>query len=265
MTPAGSTTYPRVFAAALRDGAQPAPAGLRTANGSDPGLRFAIHRNNVVVALVEALAGTFDALRAVIGAAAFADMARDYVAAHPPRSPLLLEHGEGLADWLEACALPPSWQHLPDLARLEQARLRAYHAADAEPVSRQLLGQRLGDPAALPGSRLHLHPSVRLVRSRHAVVSLWAAHQAGTELGAVELDAPEAVLVLREDDDAVVVPLRPGTAAFIALVLEGRDCAAASAGAAASPDFDLADAFAVLVGRGAIVGWSLQGGPACPA
>jgi Putative DNA-binding domain len=54
---AHATTH--AFARALLDIARRVPAGLVAWSGSDPGPRFAVHRNNVRVSLVAALADTF--------------------------------------------------------------------------------------------------------------------------------------------------------------------------------------------------------------
>ena len=56
----------RHWAAALLDAQPSTPAGLATWNGSDPGRRFAVYRNNVMVSLVDALAQTFAVTQALV-------------------------------------------------------------------------------------------------------------------------------------------------------------------------------------------------------
>jgi len=129
LAPARPTQH--AFASALLDPARPVPSGLATWNGSDPVARFAVYRNNVVVSLVAALADTFPVVRELVGEEFFTAMARLYVAEQPPLSPVLAHYGDGFADWVvqfEPAAAVPC---LADMARLERARVRAYHAADA--------------------------------------------------------------------------------------------------------------------------------------
>ena len=81
---------------ALLDPDRAVPAGLVTWNGSDPAQRFAVYRNNVTVSLMQALADTFPVCAASVGEARFRDLARAFVRAQPPRSPVLARYGAGL-------------------------------------------------------------------------------------------------------------------------------------------------------------------------
>lgn len=257
------------FAAALLDAERTPPPGLVTWNGSDPAPRFAVYRNNVVASLTAALADTFEVVRQLVGEAFFATLARHFVAAHPPRSPRLAEYGAALPAFIErfvaqhapADALP----YLSDVARLEYARVQAAHEADAAVLSAAAVAARLADPAALPGARLALHPSLRVLVSAHAVASLWAAHQADSDaieaaVGRVDPGRPEAALVLRADDDVIVVPLPHASAAFVAALAAGATLAEALAQGEScrAPDglpFDPAAAFGVLLAHPLIVAW----------
>jgi hypothetical protein len=261
------------FAAALLDPSRPVPPGLRTWNGSDPTVRLAVHRNNVMVSLVGALTETFPVVRRLVGDAFFDAAARDYVRAHPPSSPVLTDYGDGFADWLAAFAPARALRYLADVARLERARIRAAHAADAASLPRAVIAAQRADPAALPAARLQLHPSCAVVTSRYAVATLWAAHQQPGDPVAVAIDEPECALVLRDPADDVLVVIVPrATAVLCAALIAGHALGdAVDAAAAASltrpdaatddpPDgFDPAAAFALLIGHGAIVAWHAHG------
>ena len=99
------------FAAALLDPDRPAPVGLSTWNGSDPAARFGVYRNNVAVSLIGALADTFPVTRELVGAPFFDAMARCFVAAEPPRSPVLAEYGNTFPDFVSTFppAAGPEW------------------------------------------------------------------------------------------------------------------------------------------------------------
>ena len=127
MSPGPAAVSQGAFAAALLDAALPVPAGLVVWNGSDPTVRLAIHRNNVIISLVDALGETFAVVRQLVGAEFFAAMARCYVADQPPRSPVLAEYGESFAVWLAGFEPVRTVPYLTDMARLEFARVRAFH------------------------------------------------------------------------------------------------------------------------------------------
>lgn len=255
----GADGHPGSFAAALLDPDHPLPPGLVTWNGSDAAVRFGVYRNNVAVSLAGALADTFPVTRELVGAAFFDAMAGCFVAAEPPRSPVLTEYGDAFPAFVAAFPPAAGLPYLADLARLELARVRAYHAAEAEALGAEDLSGYLGDPDRLPGACLILHPSLAVLVSDHAIVSLWAAHQGRGRIEEVDPGRPESALILREGDDVVVLPVGRGTAAFIAELTVALLGAAAAAGAAKDPRFDLVQALAILIRHGGIAAWHLPG------
>lgn len=248
------------FAAALLSPEQPAPPGMIAWNGSDPAVRFGVYRNNVVVSLTEALAEGFPVTRALVGDAFFDAMARCFVIEQPPASPILSDYGEAFPDFIAAFPPAAGLRYLPDLARLERARVVAYHAADAQPLTAGDLARHLADPQRLPATRVALHPACRLLASEHAVVSLWAAHQGEGRIEDVDLCRPESALVLRDNDEVLVLPLSPATGRFLAALGAGMPLGeAANAAAATAADFDLTQAIALLIHHGGIAAWQPPG------
>lgn len=240
------------FGAALLDAAPAVPAGLRSWNGSDPARRFAVYRNNVAVALTQALADTFPVVKQLVGSEFFAAVAGVYWRAQPPHSPVLARWGEGFADWLAGFAPARSLPYLPDMARLEFARVAAWQAADAQALPAAVLQASLADAPSLPRARLMLHPSCRVLRSPFDVRALWAAHQQDGDWPAIDLDRPCAMLVLRDPaDEVLVIGLDDAAAAFIGALGEAASLAEALQRA---PGVDLVDALALLLRHGALVG-----------
>lgn len=235
------------FDAALRGG--PIPAGLVARDPAEVERRFAVYRNNVAVSLGEALASRFPVIRRLVGGAFFAAMARLYAETDRPKSPVLAEWGAGFAGFLEGFPPLAAYPFLGDVARIEFARGRAFHAADRRPV----------DPAAVLGAdpervRLVLHPSVRLLPLAYPAVSIWARHQQGGE-GLPPGKGPETALILR--DAAFQVPVRAvgaGDAALLLAVLDG-ECLALAAGKArdAEAEHDPQPMLVSLMRAGAIV------------
>jgi hypothetical protein len=248
------------FAQALLDPDQPCPANLRAWNGSDPTARLAVYRNNVLSSLVDALACSFPVLQLQVGEAFFRALAGEFVRRQPPRSPVLSRYGQALPDFIAGFQPASGLPWLPDLARLEFARVAACHAADAPALGAAVLAQALARPEALAGARLRLQPGLQVLASRWAVVSLWAAHQQGSErerdaaLASLALDQPEHALVLRDPQWQVqVLWVDAGTAAFMGAVQQGQAfAAAAEAGLQAQPDFQLAALLGLLLQHGAL-------------
>jgi len=237
------------FAATLLDRSKPVPDGIR----SRPERRFAVYRNNVYVSLVEALATRFPVCRALVGDEFFRAMARDFVAAHPPRSPLLMTYGDDFGDFIDGFAPAAPVPYLGDVARLEAARTRAYHAEDAEPLGAEAFAGI--EPMVLPTVRLALHPSLELLASRFPVVSIWEAHQDNAAaLQSLDLSADEDALVLRPRLEVETYRLPPGAYWFLRALSASRALGEAAADAcAAMPGFDLVSSFALLIQSRAVV------------
>lgn len=248
------------FAAALLAPEQPVPPGLIAWNGSDPAVRYGVYRNNVVVSLTAALAEGFPVTRALVGEPFFNAMARCFIVATPPVSPILSDYGATFPDFIAAFPPAAGLRYLPDLARLEQARVAAYHAADARPLTTGDLARHLADPRRLPATRVTLHPACGLLASEYAVVSLWAAHQGEGRIEDVDPYRPESALVLRDGDAVLVLPLSPATGRFLAALEAGTPLGeAAEAAAATNADVDLTQAIALLIHHGGIAAWQPPG------
>ena len=245
------------FAAALLDPERPVPAGLSTHTAAPLNKRFAAYRNNVVVGLVNALGTRFPATQRIVGEEFFRAMARVFVTAHPPRSPLLMTYGDDFPDFIAGFPPTAEMPYLADVARLEAARTRAYHAADAAPLAPEEIACLKSD--SLQGLRFLLHPSAQVVRSAHPIVTLWAMNSGERELGPVEDWRPEDALIARPRLEVEVRALPVGGAAFIVQLLAGQTLEeAATAALADAGDFDLARNLAGLIGAGLITGFAIE-------
>ena len=239
------------FAAALLRPELPAPPGLRAWNGSDPGRRFAVHRNNVLAALVDALAASFPVTQALVGEPFFRAMAAVFVRAQPPRSPVLHIYGEQLPDFIAGFAPAAGLPYLADVARLEFARVQACHAADAPVLSQHDAARVLAfaDPGAL---RPRLHPALRWLASPHPVASLWAAHQGQGALEEVDPARAECMLVTRPRFEVLVIPCDAGTLALLACAQQGASLSACAAAGASCAGFALVPTLTLLMAHGAL-------------
>lgn len=237
------------FAGALLDADRPLPAAVTSHGARAPQKRFAVYRNNVVVGLVEALRAQFPATERIVGTEFFAAMARVYVVSEPPRSPILVNYGGGFPGFIEQFEPAAELPYLADVARLEIARTRAYHAADATPLDPSRWEGL--DPGALVGGRVTLHPSLQILRSLYPVVTIWAMNSGDAEPASIEDCGPEDALVVRPHLDVAVRRLPAGGAAFLHALASGSSLGDAAASATADhPAFELAANLAGLIGAG---------------
>ncbi|MCS0460313.1 DNA-binding domain-containing protein (plasmid) [Rhizobium sp. T136] len=246
------------FARALLNPEIPVPSGLVGPDGLPSAKRFAVYRNNVVVGLIETLKAAYPMVHRLVGEEFFAAMARLYVLAEPPASPIMLDYGSGFPTFIarfEPAAVLP---YLEDAARLERAWVEAYHATEATPLPSSALSRV--PPGDLPALRFALHPSVRIVRSVFPIVSIWQVNIDGVERAQIDLDdGGEDALIVRPEADVEVRRLPAGAAAFMEALQAGSPIAhALKQGQSASPRFDLAGTLRGMIESGVIIGYHTQ-------
>ena len=243
------------FRAALLDPDAERPQGLSDGQGDAAGRRFDVYRNNVAVSLTEALETAFPVVANLVGAQNFRVLAAAFLRQHPPSSPLMMYYGAEMPAFLAAFGPTQSIGYLPDVARLELALRESYHAGDAPAVDPTIL--QTTPPDDLMASRVTLAPSVRLVRSRWPVFSVW---QFNTVPGTPKPEmAAEDVAVLRAEFDPEPHRLPPGGGSFVAALLNGETFGAELETATnETPDFDLTTLLALLIGANALTNLELS-------
>lgn len=233
------------------------PPGWVAGNGSDARVRLNVYRNNVWASLCQAMAETFPALRKAMGDTLFAYAALRFVQSQPPSDAVLAHYGQGFAEFLAQLGspknAPASALAWPDVARLENARVQCFHAADASPVHRSVWESMLNQPQRLAQAVFTFAPSVQLVQSAWPICQLWLAWQEGWAEPQDLHKAPESALVCRQGWDVVVVPLSPALGQCVGQLLQGSTLAeAAHAGLHHAADFDLRLALSVLLRHGCV-------------
>ena len=237
------------FTAALLDAGHAPPPGLHAADTTE---RFAVYRNNVVSGLSRALASGFPAVEAIVGTEFFSVLAACFVRAAPPTSPVLLDYGAALPDFIAGFAPAAELPYLPDVARLELAYTRAFHAADAQPLPADTLGQLTA--VRIGALRVNLHPSLQILRAAYPAATIWAMNTGRAPLSEIADWSAQDVLVLRPQLAVDVIPLAPGEAAFLETLQAGGTLGeAASVALDAAATFDLGPALAALFIRGAVI------------
>jgi hypothetical protein len=252
------------FLPALLDPERPVPQGLQDGHGRPAGRRFNVYRNNITVSLVEALTQGFPATVKLLGAEYFTAIARVFVQANPPQSRLMMHYGAGFPAFLETVPALAQLGYIGDVARLELALRRSYHAADAAPLDPAILGAVAPDD--LPATRFTLAPALILIRSRWPLHAIWAFNMIpGSPAPQIQAQGqgqaqtqPQDVLITRPGFDPTPHPLPQGGAEFIAALMQGAPLGAAHDAGAACDSFDPAPLLGLLIAGGAITGLTYE-------
>lgn len=147
--------------------------------------RFEIHRRHFIRSITASLENTFPAVVSLVDARFFAFAADAFIRAQPPVSPCLFDYGAELADFLEAFPACAALPYLGDVARLEWAMHRVFHAEEEH---------KLGDNC--------LPQSVRLVSSHWPVDAIWRVAMGRAE-GPVDMNAGTSWILIYRDDSEV--------------------------------------------------------------
>ena len=209
-----------------------------------------------VLSLTKALATRFPVSRSLAGDDVFRAIAHAFIALSPPRSPVPMTYGNDFGDFIDT--FPPAHPvpYLGDMARLEAARTRASHAADANPLT--VLELAAFAPYAWERCLAVLHPSVQVVRSTYPIVTIWEAHVTGQQ-GSVTSSRPEDALITRLDLEVEVHRLPPGGAVFIdCLMSKATFREAADKAAVADRWFDRVTSLSMLLSHHLIVALNLR-------
>lgn len=234
------------------------PADLRDVVRDEGGIavadRVAIYRNNLRTGFEKALALEFPVIATLCGEAFFTRLAREFQQAHPSACGDLHYVGEPFPPYLRQRFDGGDQAYFADVAALEWAREQAARAADAPPLDLAALGAHTAADAA--GSRIRVHPAVRLTASRWPVLSIWEAHQGPGEVRGVDLGAgAEQVLVRRAANGILLERITAAELALLAGLQRDETLGAAYESAIAiDPGFDVAASLQRCVARGLFCG-----------
>jgi hypothetical protein len=233
------------------------PTGLPTvirANGVTGARRLQVYRNNVFISLMEALQAVYPVIHKLVGDGFFRQIARAYIRRYPSHSGNLHDFGHRFAQFLGTFPGVRSLHYLPDVARLEWAYHRVFHAADAVALAPARL-------AAIPAEQyatlvFHLHPAGHLLSSPYPILRIWQVNQDDYE-GEERVDLNEGevkLLVIRQGLDTKIQTLSHGQFMFLQAFKQGRPFAQACERAlTAEPQMNLPAYLQTLIINGTIV------------
>lgn len=226
------------------------PARIPGADG------FAVYRGNVLGNYTSALREVYAVILRLVGERFFDALAHAYARQVPSRSGDLHEFGEELAEFLETFAPARDLPYVPDVARLEWAVHRVFHAHASPPLDPAALSAV--PPERLPDLRFELATATRLLRSPYPILTIWRVNQPQWEGDqAVDLGlGAERVLVMRRGLEVVLEPLSCSEyAALSALEADHRLADALSAAQGIDPGFDLEAFLSTHVLSGTLCGF----------
>jgi hypothetical protein len=207
----------------------------------DAARRLTIHKTTIDIGLRQILSNVFPALRRVVGLPTFTLLASEFIAAAPPRHPVLSVYGRGFPAFVAMQPIAASLPYLQDLARVEWARQEAYLAADAPILDAARLDRANAD--ALSALRLRLHPATRVISSPFPVHRIWRLNQPDVDendIPAVDMAAAEHVIVTRPGHEVVTRAVTAADATLVRAVAGGANLGSAvEAAFARAPDFDV--------------------------
>jgi hypothetical protein len=223
--PVNWSTQQQQMAAALLDPDHAVPSGIEAPQGLERVRHFNAYRNNVVTSLSDALAAAYPVVTQLVGDEFMRQMAAVFVRLEPPRTPVLIDYGSGFADFLATFSPVSGLPYLSDVARLEWAWGRAYHAADHAPLGIEALANM--DQSRLGAAQAELLPSAQLLAFDHPAVSIWAAHQQSddaVDLSRIEAQ-PEWALIVRPAHNVDVRAVSEPLFTFLSALQTGKSLA----------------------------------------
>ncbi len=188
----------------------------------DASTRLGIYRNNVLVNYRNALRDTFPVVLRLVGDEFFNAAARVFAKRSPSRSGDLHDYGEEFGSFLSTFPPARDLPYLADVARLEWAVHRVFHAADTVPCDLSRLAQ-IGEEH-LPKLRFTLNPAVRLVDSVYPIARIWQVSQPdymGDDTVSLE-EGAQRVLIIRRDYVIELKPLSVGEHAMLQALAAGH-------------------------------------------
>lgn len=240
------------FASGLLNGLaeEETPDGLRVDS-----LRFGVYVRHTRVSLRMAIEEAFPVTRRLVSASFFTRMADRFVATHPPACGWLSAYGEGFPEFAAQYTPAAELAYLPDVARIEWARVRAANAKEDPGLDLKSLAAL--DPSELENLRLSLHDAATLIHSEFPVFDIWQAHQHADDEQISQIDlanGSQDILVTRAGPLEVdVLLLHPGDFAFLtALVQHAPFESACQAAVLAETEYDLGARLGDLVCRRAL-------------
>jgi Putative DNA-binding domain len=172
----------------------------REIHGSDAvpvAARLTVYSDAYRLRLVDALAQNYPRLQRLLGDSAFAELAREYLAAFPSTHESVRWFGDRLAEHLAAKAEAGEQPWLQELARWEWSVAAAFDSQDLAPLDETALAKI--EPDHWPALRFQFHPSLQLLQLTTNTPALFKALSDDAALPPpVCLETPQSWVIWRQ-------------------------------------------------------------------
>lgn len=214
--------------------------------------RFAIYQNNVFYSLTQALSDLYPVIEKLVGIDFFKATASLYIRQYQPEQPAIVFWGEKFPVFLAHFEHTKNMPYLAHVAQLELARHQAYHADDMAALEPSDFGSI--NEAQFENIKLAFHPSVHLLNSKYPIFHIWNSNQGNNdseeEKENIQLDEPEAVIIVRYQYECLVYNVDLGTYRFYHALQEKMIIKEAVNYALEIIEFDISAAIALGIQNG---------------
>ncbi|MDH5722715.1 MAG: putative DNA-binding domain-containing protein [Alphaproteobacteria bacterium] len=202
--------------------------------------RLKIYHNNVLGSLSKNILTTYPLLEALVGENFLKTLAREFVMENPPQSACLHYYGEEFDIFLKKHASTQSMPYLSDVATLEWALHKAYHAADDSPMSTDDFSAI--EPDSLADTTLTLRGSLSLIASPYPLQAIRDMCLKKTEDAPdMTIDHNTRIMVWRQKLEVNILPLEDDEFMMLSEIKKDKSLGEAVENTLnAYPDFDFA-------------------------
>jgi hypothetical protein len=220
------------------------------AQAQPPATPMRVYLNTVMRGALDALAANFPVTQAILGGRAFEALALAFVRRHPPEQPILALYGSRFPDWLADQPVNLELPYLADVARCEQLRSEAMHAADSPVLTPAML--EASAPDRLLTMKLRLHPAARFAWLQSPAMAILQAHLDGFEGELAPEWKARGALFTRPGTSPLGYELDSPSHRLLGGIRLGETLGgAAQAASLLFPDSPIGDCFGQLVRQGA--------------
>jgi len=143
---------------------------VRAPTQKEAELRIDIYRSMVDSRLHDVLAEDFPRVRAIVGEAAFAAVAREYLREHPSRTPTFPALGTRFPAFLRRHSVSDRRPDLADVARLDRSRNDVFDGPDDDVLTTEELPRLL---TTRPSARVRLIRAARFLTTKFRIYDAW--------------------------------------------------------------------------------------------
>ena len=214
---------------------------------------FAVYRNTVLAACIDALQANYPTVCSLVGADWFRAAAGVFAHAHPPADGRLMDYGAGFSPFLQQFGPAAALPYLPAIAQLDRCWTESHLAADAPALDATWLGRQ--SPGTLAQQHLRPHPAARWAWcDDHPAYALWQRHRDQLPLDAHLPWTGDAGLLTRPDSTVAWRALPRAGIAFMDTCARGLPLeAAATQALITAPDTDIAALLVLLLEAGSLI------------